>query len=83
MYPAIPFITDDDVETCGTRRLPVERGVVGRIDGCYVSVSVANTEKRDVSAGLQASVLERLKGILTCLSSHEGDMSESTLKFDL
>lgn len=67
IYPAIPPLTPDDVETCGGKRLPVERGVVKGTAGCFASISVGNTEKVDVGADVQAVVLEKLKGILTCL----------------
>lgn len=67
IYPAIPPLTPDDVETCGGKRLPVERSVVKDTAGCFASISVGNTEKVDVSADVQAVVLEKLKGILSCL----------------
>lgn len=67
IYPAIPFITPDDVETCGSKRLPVERSVVGNEDGCFVSVSVGSSKKTDVGAKKQAVVLGKLKSILSCL----------------
>ncbi|KAK4497681.1 hypothetical protein PRZ48_010334 [Zasmidium cellare] len=67
IYPAVPPLTPDDVETCGSKRLPLERSVVKRTDGCFASISVGNTFKVDVQAEVQAVVLEKLKGILTCL----------------
>ncbi|CAK4034748.1 Acid phosphatase [Lecanosticta acicola] len=65
VYPAIPVVTKD-VETCGSDQLPTERDVVGT-DGCYASVSVANTSKLDVDAATQAVVLKKLQPILSCL----------------
>lgn len=67
IYPAIPFITKDDVETCGNDgRLPTERSVVGK--GCFVSVSVGRgNDKLDQGEAEQAVVLERLGRILSCL----------------
>lgn len=65
IYPAIPLITED-VETCGSKQLPAERSVVGT-DGCYASISVANTDKQDVDKETQAVVLKKLGGILSCL----------------
>ncbi|KAI0744779.1 sure-like protein [Earliella scabrosa] len=56
-----------DVNTCGTTRLPDEGTVVRA--GCFASVTVMNaTTKSDVSAGVQAQVLQRLtpSGLLTC-----------------
>lgn len=67
IYPAVPPLTPDDVETCGGKRLPVERSVVKGTEGCFASISVGNTEKVDVGAEVQGVVLEKLKGILSCL----------------
>ncbi|CDO70425.1 hypothetical protein BN946_scf184999.g66 [Trametes cinnabarina] len=60
---------ETDVERCGARRLPTESSVVGA--GCYASVSVVDAKsKLDVSASVQAEVLERLQGLpLSCLPS--------------
>lgn len=67
IYPAVPLITPDDVETCGSKRLPTERSIVGNGAGCFASVSVGNSNKVDVDAKTQHIVLEKLKGILSCL----------------
>lgn len=63
----VPFISDDDVETCGGGRLPLEREVVDAA-GCFVSVSAGDADdKTTVDAERQAVVLEKLEGLLTCL----------------
>ncbi|PLB49830.1 acid phosphatase precursor [Aspergillus steynii IBT 23096] len=65
IFPAVPLITDDDVETCGSKRLPTETKTV--LSGCYASVSVGQADdKKDANATVQAEVLERL-GELECL----------------
>ncbi|TBU31228.1 sure-like protein [Dichomitus squalens] len=56
-----------DVETCGSKHLPDERTVIDA--GCYASVAVMNANtKKDVSASVQAQVLDRLapSGLFTC-----------------
>ena len=61
---------EEDVATCGSTALPDERAVIGA--GCFASVTVMNaTTKGDVSADVQALVLERLtpSGILTCFDA--------------
>ncbi|KAL4748926.1 hypothetical protein BDW72DRAFT_205247 [Aspergillus terricola var. indicus] len=63
---AVPLVTDDDVETCGSTRLPTENDVVGT-DGCYVSISVGAADKSDADATSQGVVLEKLGDLLTCL----------------
>jgi 5'/3'-nucleotidase SurE len=63
---ALPLVTDDDVETCGSTRLPTENDVVDT-DGCYVSISVGAADKSDADATLQGIVLEKLGDLLTCL----------------
>ncbi|PBK92507.1 sure-like protein [Armillaria gallica] len=61
-----------DVEWCGTTNLPTESNVVKQ--GCFASVSVFNAStKSDVDADTQAFVLDRINGILTCLSSSGND----------
>ncbi|EME42595.1 hypothetical protein DOTSEDRAFT_46102 [Dothistroma septosporum NZE10] len=60
------LFADDDVEWCGSSRLPDERSVVHG-EGCYASISVMSTSKKDVDAGKQKSVAESLGSILTCL----------------
>ncbi len=61
-----------DVEWCGTTNLPTESNVVKQ--GCFASVSVFNAStKGDVDANTQAFVLDRINGILTCLSSGGND----------
>ncbi|KAG4424649.1 hypothetical protein IFR04_002182 [Cadophora malorum] len=66
IFPAIPFFEPDDVETCGDDRLPLERKVVGE-DGCYVSISVGDSNKLDADAAAQEVVLKKLGELLTCL----------------
>lgn len=63
---ALPLVTDDDVETCGSTRLPTENDVVDT-DGCYVSISVGAADKSDADATSQGVVLEKLGDLLTCL----------------
>lgn len=59
--------TAEDVETCGSTRLPTETAVVGTA-GCYASVSVGNAvDKTDANATEQAVVLKKLQSILSCL----------------
>lgn len=67
IYPAIPVVTPDDVQTCGSARLPTERSVVKNTEGCFASVSVGDSAKGDVDATKQAFVLAKLNGILSCL----------------
>lgn len=60
------IFSEDDVETCGDDRLPMERQVVDA--GCYVSVSPGDADdKTTVDAERQAVVLEKLQGLLSCL----------------
>ncbi|KKK23768.1 hypothetical protein ARAM_007336 [Aspergillus rambellii] len=66
IYTAVPLLTSDDVETCGSKRLPTETTVVDT-DGCYVSISVGDSNKLDANATLQGDVLEKLGDFLTCL----------------
>ncbi|ESZ91895.1 5'/3'-nucleotidase SurE family protein [Sclerotinia borealis F-4128] len=67
IYTAVPLVSGADVVTCGNGgRLPTETSVVGT-DGCYASISVGGTNKRDASAANQATVLSKLSSILTCL----------------
>ncbi|KAI0742662.1 sure-like protein [Daedaleopsis nitida] len=59
-----------DVEDCGSMRLPDEGTVVRA--GCFASVTVMNaTTKSDVSASVQAPVLNRLtpSALLTCFDA--------------
>ncbi|KAF2154243.1 5'/3'-nucleotidase sure family protein [Myriangium duriaei CBS 260.36] len=64
LYTAVA--SPDDVQTCGSKRLPTESTVM-KAAGCYVSVSVANaTNKRDAYSA-QAPVLAKLGGLLSCL----------------
>lgn len=62
----MPFLDPDDVETCGSDRLPLERKVVDT-DGCYASISMGDTNKLDAEAPQQAVVLQKLASVLTCL----------------
>ncbi|KAL2826321.1 survival protein sure-like phosphatase/nucleotidase [Aspergillus cavernicola] len=66
IFAAVPLITDDDVESCGSTRLPMESSVV-RTDGCYVSISVGTSDKTDADATLQGDILQKLGDFLTCL----------------
>ena len=55
------------VETCGSRRLPVDETVVNA--GCYAAITVLNaTTRLDVSPRVQEQVLNRLapSGLLSC-----------------
>ncbi|KAM0720888.1 hypothetical protein Q7P37_003173 [Cladosporium fusiforme] len=68
IYTALPLLTPKDVATCGNGgRLPTENSVVGK-SGCFVSVSVGKSgSKGDASAAEQQVVMDRLRGILSCL----------------
>lgn len=66
IYTAIPLISGEDVETCGSTSLPTETDVVDT-DGCYVALSVGNTDKVDGNSSQQAVVLDKLSDILVCL----------------
>ena len=69
IYPAVPFVSGNDVETCGNdERLPTESKVVDTDDGCYVSISAGHADnKRDANAAEQKMVLQKLSSILSCL----------------
>ncbi|KAJ6440729.1 Bifunctional dethiobiotin synthetase/7,8-diamino-pelargonic acid aminotransferase, mitochondrial [Purpureocillium lavendulum] len=57
-----------DVAWCGTRKLPVEKHVVHRQDGCFVSITPGSIGSRTMGdTGNQKDVLNRLKSILSCL----------------
>ncbi|KAF2157098.1 5'/3'-nucleotidase sure family protein [Myriangium duriaei CBS 260.36] len=60
------FMSPDDVETCGKKRLPTERRVSGG-KGCHISVSVGDGSTKGDSYAGQAPVLAKLKGLLSCL----------------
>lgn len=63
----IGIFSPDDVETCGSTRLPTERSVILH-SGCYVSISPGDaSDKTTVDAERQAVVLDKLKGLLSCL----------------
>lgn len=66
--PAIPFVTPDDVTTCGNGgRLPNEIDVAGR-DNCYVAISVGDaSDKTTAGVPAQRVVLQKLRSILSCL----------------
>lgn len=66
IFTAVPLLDPDDVETCGTDRLPTETTVIGTA-GCYASISVGNSSKLDADAASQAVVLAKLSSILSCL----------------
>jgi hypothetical protein len=69
IYPAVPVLTPKDVVTCGNGgRLPTESSVTGS-KGCLVSVSVGKAStKGDANAAEQQAVLNRLRGVLTCMT---------------
>ena len=61
------LLSEDDVEHCGSTRLPSESSVIDR-SGCYVAISVGDaTDKSTAPASKQAVVLNKLRSILTCL----------------
>ena len=68
IFRAVPFLSDDDVETCnGGDRLPHEIDVMNEHGDCYVAISLGLTRtKTDASKEQQAVVLEKLSPILTC-----------------
>lgn len=58
-----------DVNNCGKNSLPSEKSVVD-MGGCYASVSVMNaSDKLDVGKTVQAQILGKLAGFLSCLPS--------------
>ncbi|KAF8890684.1 survival protein sure-like phosphatase/nucleotidase [Infundibulicybe gibba] len=60
---------DRDVFHCGTDHLPDESTLING-PGCFVSITALNaTSKLDVDAKIQASVLNRVRPIVRCLSS--------------
>ncbi|KAF1809404.1 sure-like protein [Eremomyces bilateralis CBS 781.70] len=60
--------SERDVEWCGTDRLPQELSTVLRTDGCYATISVGDADdKSTVDRARQQTVLDKVKGILTCL----------------
>ncbi len=64
------ILSDDDVETCGSTRLPTERDVVDA--GCFVSVSPGDaSDKTTANATSQAVVLSKLKALLGCLPQND------------
>jgi 5'/3'-nucleotidase SurE len=68
IHIAAPWITPDDVTTCGSSRLPSEIEV-SLASGCYASVSVGlASSKNDANSTMQGVVLEKLGNFLTCLS---------------
>lgn len=68
IYPSVPIVTEPDVETCDNGgRLLAER-TISSMSGCYATVSVGNLDKKDAGREEQAAVLERLDGILSCVS---------------
>lgn len=59
---------EDDVETCGSKKLPSETSVVHSDDGCFASISVGLAEtKKDADSTQQAEVLHKLGDLVTCL----------------
>jgi hypothetical protein len=87
IHPAIDLITPPDVKTCGSTRLPTETTAVNTA-GCYVSISVGEANlKRDAGAAVQGVILDKLKGILSCLPPREtrqwpfGEWSQGQMRF--
>ena len=71
--------TAQDVNTCGSTRLPAETTVVD-MSGCYASISVGNAvAKTDANATEQAIVLKKLQSILSCLPNSSDDMVSSAI----
>ncbi|KAF9238177.1 hypothetical protein DTO027I6_7860 [Penicillium roqueforti] len=67
IHIAVPFLTPNDVTTCGKSRLPSEVEV-SLASGCYASVSVGiAASKNDADAEMQGIVLKKLGNFLTCL----------------
>ncbi|KAJ5129986.1 uncharacterized protein N7515_006025 [Penicillium bovifimosum] len=67
IHVAIPFITPDDVTTCGRSRLPTEFEVL-LTPGCHASISVGMADtKGDANATTQGIVLKKLDSLLSCL----------------
>jgi len=65
-----------DVAVCGRTRLLAETDVVDGSGGCYASVSVGVADsKLDANASVQAVVLGKLKGVLSCV---DGTATAST-----
>lgn len=71
------YFSPPDVSFCGGERLPTELSVITH-SGCLISVSVANAkDKTTASTDSQAVVLEKLYGMLSCLSSSVNIMKGS------
>lgn len=68
LFPAVPWITEGDVHTCGSDQLPSEREVI-YTSGCHVSVSVAIANSADTAnATMQKAVLDKLgPNFFSCL----------------
>ncbi|KAI1489828.1 survival protein sure-like phosphatase/nucleotidase [Biscogniauxia mediterranea] len=61
------LLSEPDVETCGSTRLPTET-VVALGSGCHIAVSVGDSnDKTTASADKQAVVLQKLGHMFTCL----------------
>ncbi|KAI1097446.1 sure-like protein [Jackrogersella minutella] len=59
-------VSDKDVETCGTDRLPTETSILDA-GGCQISVSVGDSnDKTTAAADKQAVVLQKLGSLLSC-----------------
>ncbi|KAF2020850.1 acid phosphatase precursor [Aaosphaeria arxii CBS 175.79] len=66
------FLSDYDVEWCGTRRLPLESDIRDNND-CYVTISIGDaTDKTTIDAARQAQVLPKLQNILSCIQHRPG-----------
>ncbi|KAF2247904.1 survival protein sure-likephosphatase/nucleotidase-like protein [Trematosphaeria pertusa] len=64
-------IFTQDTEWCGSDSLPLETSVISRTDGCYVTISVGDTDGvlPNADADAQRQVAEKLKPLLSCLPS--------------
>lgn len=63
------YFSPPDVSFCDVERLPTELSVITH-GGCLISVSVANAkDKTTASTDSQAIVLDKLRGMLSCLPS--------------
>lgn len=78
-YPALPIVTKHDVSTCGRDRLPLDVDVIPKdlLDKaaqkdihCLATVSVIDARTvTDANATMQKAVMDKLDGMLTCLTN--------------
>ncbi|KAL7917652.1 survival protein sure-like phosphatase/nucleotidase [Trichoderma austrokoningii] len=70
------YFSPPDISSCGGERLPTELSVI-KHGGCLISVSVANAkDKTTASTDSQAVVLDKLRGMLSCLPSSAKSMKD-------